>query len=232
MLRVERGGIVLLVNRGNHLREDDRASDKDDVVSIKFPKGWKHFGPGQYCAFSNITWEYVPGDCLRFYFRLDPDAAPALVRRLTSDLNERHLPFRLKVVSNPALYEWCRDGAVLYVRPNDYEEVSKIVRSAYRSLERSFRPEVPAFCKFLEPGLALAEDPYRTRQGRVESFGQNRSRLVAEGLVWGCHQGRKSMGGRFRGIVERFEEEGIDLQQPWLNHGSREEYAWEGRLPA
>jgi hypothetical protein len=224
-LAVTNGNLTLWINRQQHLSDEDRQCSAGDEVSVRFPKAWRTVGPGQYRVVSDQYWHYEPGNCVRVYFRLNPMGAPALVKEVSDGLNRQEIAFRLKILSNPSLYLWRRDSAVLYVRPEDFESVSMVLREGLPRLEQWLRPDIPAFCKPLQPGVALAGDPPLGPSG-VESFGQNRSRLVAEGLAFAGLEGLRGSRGRLGRIVRRFEDEGIDLSRPWLNPGSTKDYHW------
>ena len=135
---------------------------------------------------------------------------------LTSRLNSASLPFRAKVVNDPARYTRC-DAGVLYVHRHDYDAVAPVVRATYRELADGLRPATPAFAKPLAPGLAVAEDP-----GDGDSFGMHRARLLAEGIV---AAGERGSDDAVAVVAERFAAAGLDLDKPYVNPGSPDRYA-------
>lgn len=224
-ITVDNGRIVIAVDRIKHLSPEAPEPNVGDQVMVRFPNAWKRFGPSQLFIFGDLHWQHVPGHCVRIYFRIHPGGGAALIRELTTRLNERRLAFNLKVLSNPILYRWRPDSAVLYTMPEDFAEVRPIVKDVYRCTRHWFRSDIPAFCKPLDPGLALAEDP-RPSNNKIESFGMNRSRLVAEGLIAACETEGRGASHRLKHILARFAEEGVSLERPWLNPASTEEYEW------
>jgi hypothetical protein len=82
---------------------------------------------------------------------------------------------------------------------------------------------VPLFTKRLWPGVGVAMEP-----GSGESFGSNRSRLAAEGLVEAWRRGHGRGEERFNVVAERFAAAALDLTRPWLGPGAADQFA----LPA
>ena len=68
--------------------------------------------------------------------------------------------------------------------------------------------------------IGLAEDP-----GTGESFGMHRSRLLADGLLRAHEHRLRTAAARLPVVVERFAEDGLDLQRPFLCPGSGDDYA-------
>ncbi len=127
----DNGRFRVFVDSSLHLHPDEQPFHVGDNVRVKFPKCKKVFAPGQYVAFGDVYWRYVPGDCVRIYFRIRQEGAPELVRQLTMRLNRNLIPFRIKVLANPALYSWRRDTSVLYFRPIDFARARAVVKEAY-----------------------------------------------------------------------------------------------------
>ena len=78
---------------------------------------------------------------------------------------------------------------------------------------------MPVFTKRVAPGVALAEDP-----GTEESFGQNRCRVLAEGMIRAYEQRARSLDRRLRVVAESYAAEGISLTHPYLNPNSTDSY--------
>jgi hypothetical protein len=79
---------------------------------------------------------------------------------------------------------------------------------------------VPALTKPLAPGVAFAEDP-----GTGDSFGLHRCFLIADGIVRAAEAGRASPTEQVETVAERFAENGLSLERPYLNAASTDEYA-------
>jgi lantibiotic modifying enzyme len=133
-------------------------------------------------------------------------------------LNTAGLPFRLKVLNDPALFTR-RDAGVVYVRRTDYRVAAELLGRVYAEVSIHLRPGTPVFTKPLAPGVGLAEDP-----GGGESFGRNRCHLLADGLIIASEQGKKALGLRLQTVADRFAGEGINLAEPFLNPGSVDDY--------
>jgi hypothetical protein len=80
---------------------------------------------------------------------------------------------------------------------------------------RRLGTSTPLFTLPIQPGVGCAEDP-----NTGESFGMNRCRLAAEGIVDAWRKGKNTSDERLNAIAERFSQEGFDLDQPHLNPGS------------
>src|SRR5262245_55857332 len=94
----------------------------------------------------------------------------------TSLLNASRVPFRIKVLRDPAAYRRA-DAGVLFLRRHDRARIDPLIARITAAVAEGLRPEVPLFTKRLADGLGFAEDP----AGSL-SFGQHRCRLVAEAL--------------------------------------------------
>jgi hypothetical protein len=140
------------------------------------------------------------------------------VREATSALNQANLPFRLKVVNDPAGFTRC-DAAVVYIQKREYEGAAEVLGRIYREISDSLKESQPALTKALAPGVGLAEDP-----GPSDSFGMHRCRLVAEGMVRAHEQGKSSVDERLGTVADRFAEVGIDPGKPYLNPSSSDDY--------
>jgi len=101
----------------------------------------------------------------------------------------------------------------------DFGRGTTLARILYSLVTPHVKPEIPAFTLRLAAGLGLAEDP-----GSGDSFGMNRCKILAEGIV-GAHQaGAKSVENRLRLVETRFAQERISLDKPFLNPGSQAIY--------
>lgn len=191
-------------------------------VSLRFPKELLGISPGFYMALSDR--DFPAGDpqrLVRFYWNVTPEGAARLMQIVTSALNRAALPYRLKVLNAPGRFIRC-DAAVLYVRPNDYAPVAGLLEDIYPDILGRLKPAVPAFTKLLAPGLGLAEDP-----GGEESFGQQRCRLLAEGMVMAHEVRERSVEGRVQVVVQHCADKGISLDLPYLNPGSADIYGFK-----
>jgi hypothetical protein len=188
-------------------------------LSLRFPKEFRRMLPGFYLVLSDRQLiEDGAQPLVRLYWNLTAEGAASFVKHTTSLLNQADLPFRLKVLNDPAQYTRC-DSGVIYVFKHDYEAACALFESIYEQVATHLKPTTPVFTKPLAPGLGLAEDP-----GQPESFGLHRCRLLADGLIRAYEQGQTSAGRRWEVVAEHFAEQQIDLEAPFLNPGSSDIY--------
>ena len=193
-------------------------------VQLRFPREYLGLSPGFYMApgENELPWDEKEG-LLRFYWNLASHGAAQFVREVTLALNVAKLAFRLKVINDPRLYTRC-DAGVLYVAKRDYPAVARLLEESYLQIAPHLFPGVPAFTKQLAPGLGFAEDP-----GQGDSFGLHRCRLLADGLIRAYELRRTSLDHRLEIVQSRFLEAGIVAEQPFLNPGSADSYAFYPR---
>jgi hypothetical protein len=142
---------------------------------------------------------------LRFYLHTLEDRLPDVFAVVTRELNRLEIPFTLKTMLAP--HERQRlDATVLYVSRRNQDAVLNVLP---RSL---FTPQVPLFTREAGVGVGIAESPETG-----ESFGMNRCRLVAEGVVDAWMLGRTDQETRLRAIEKRFRAAGIDWHEPHRN---------------
>lgn len=179
-------------------------------VSIFLAPGSAELQASYYYAFGATVSEFEENErMIRFFWNVTPDGAPRLMETITRGFNMFQIPFRFKC-ANRALDYPRRDAAVLYLHPRLYPIAALVVEAVHAQLSPWLNPGTPLFAKRLADGLALAEDP-------GESFGQNRSKILAAAMV--ATRG-KSLCERRAELRRQFEQRGLSLDQPWLNAGS------------
>lgn len=229
-------GEIILFKAGLTLwaqEEDCLTPDGGDILpaaklSLRFPAESTTLSPGYYMALSNDRLQEEEGEpVVRFYWNVTPKGSAVLLRAITSSLNDANLPFRFKVLNDPAHFVRC-DAGVLYVRKSDYDALAPILERLYGEIAHDLKPLTPVFTKQLAPGLGFAEDP-----GGGESFGLHRCRMVAEGLLRAYERRAKGTHARLQAVLDTLEANGIDIDHPYLNPGSRDNYAFDvGSRPA
>lgn len=224
-LAVSKGGLRLYVQRDKHLQPSQQVANVGDSVAVRMPKN--RVQSGFYMAVSNVGFSRIEDAnshsvTVRIYFNFTPDGAVALMGSLTRQLNEMAIPFSFKVLYNPKDYQRY-DSGVLYFDKRDYEAVAQVVKSVYTQQRSHFKLEIPLFTMQLAPGLGLAEEP-DNKFAQQESFGMNRSQIVANGLLEAWQQGENSPKERIMAILGQFSRLGIDLQRPYLNAVSENIY--------
>jgi len=215
---------LLLVKDGLRLRakrSQARIGDGEPSIGasaeIRLPKELAFASPGFYTAVGDTDLPDQGGyRMLRLYFHVTASAATGLVSAVTSSLNVIGAAFRLKVIDTPERFSRC-DTAVLYVRAPDFERLRPVLRDV--SARGGLRARTPALTKPLAPGIGLAEDP-----ATGESFGTNRCRLLAEGIVGAHYRGLRNPDERLAVVEAHFASRGVNIETPYLAPGSLNTY--------
>jgi hypothetical protein len=222
---VSKGGLEIAARRKDCKVLDGEVISPGIGVGIRYPKELPDISPGFYMALGDRdTGGEESTSLVRLYWNLTAEGAVLLVEKATRALNGAHIPFRLKVINDPASYIRC-DAAVLYIRKSDYGVARPLLQRIYSQVGARLGPGVPALTRRLAPGLGLAEDPEHG-----ESFGMHRCMLLAQGLLRAHESGEQSVQGRLEHVVGRFTEEGISLVTPYLRAGSTDDYSFEPTL--
>lgn len=220
VVTVARDGLRVWVRREDIYAEAEDLPPSGQLREVRFPKELLKLSPGFYMALGNEGLAFEPDRILvRFYWNLRAEDAPRLIRSATQLLNDNQIPFRLKVVNDPAHYDRC-DAGVLYVQRTDYEQVLPPLRRIMVELGANLKKATPVFTKALAPGLGLAEEPAVAR----DSFGMDRCRLLAEAVIRIHERDVTGATDRLAVIEEVFAEDGINHATPYLNPGSPDEY--------
>ena len=227
-LLLSRAGLKLRATRENCLIPEGTLVEPGALVGLRLPKELLSISPGFYMAAGDCPLNQDESQTLvRLYWNLTPEGAVPFVRSATAALNRTSLPFRLKVVNDPARFTRC-DAGVIYILRNDYDRAQEIVEGVYREVAAHLKHATPAFSKRLAPGLGCAEDVGRSGV----SFGMHRSRLLADGMLRAHEEGKTQDRDRVQAVVERFAEEGIGMEAPFLNAGSSDIYQFRVPLSA
>ncbi len=200
-----------------------------DFCRVLIGKEMRHLVPGFYFAFGNGAQQDerdTSDPLVRLYWHLTAGAAPQYMALTTSLFNRAGIPFRTKVLSDPASYVRA-DAGVLYLERRWFGPARGLVSEIQRTLRAGLRADVPMFTKPLAEGLGLAEDPHNRM-----SFGQSRCKLAARAL-WACFvRGVGQREERVSLLLEAFREEGLDPLFPYLDKNSTDFYSLTGDLPA
>ncbi|MDQ2775705.1 MAG: T3SS effector HopA1 family protein [Acidobacteriota bacterium] len=218
---IRRNRLTLWVTRADLEAPGSQAISCGADLKLRMPKELRSISPGYYLALGDRA--EPDGDTarlVRMYWNLRRESAETFLREATLALNRGGFFFRLKLLNDPGSYARC-DAAVLYIRQCDYAAISSALGPVYASVAHRLKPRTPAFTKTLAPGLGVAEDP-----GQIESFGQHRCRLLAEGLIRGYEQNAKTLDERFRMVSDYFKAEGIDVDRPYLGPDSSDLYTF------
>lgn len=224
-LAVKAGNMTLHIERKRHLQVTEQSATIGDLVAIWTPRN--RVQNGFYVAVGNAGQENHGNrdghsETARIYFNLSSEGAVAIMRCIARQLNKIQLPFTFKVLYNPSDYGRY-DSGVLYFKKSNYEILRQLIQTIYKENQLYFQKQVPLFTKFLAPGLALAEEP-NYKFSIQESFGMNRCKIVANGLLESWQKGDNSPKVRMTFILKHFALLGIDLQHSYLNANSKDIY--------
>jgi hypothetical protein len=208
-VKAQKDGLELTVPFEAWNSPDLTASDTDGSIRLRFPKEFLGLAPGFYLACGDNADTRVAGTIVRLYWNLQAAGAPLFVNAVTRGMNNAQVPFRLKVISDPALFTRC-DAGILYLTREDFLSFFHVVRSLYQDVEKMLKPLVPALTKRLALGLGYAEDP-----GLDQSFGEHRCHILADGMIRAYEGGRRTMQQRWNEIKARVVEEGLDVECPY-----------------
>lgn len=201
---------------------------KGDFCRVLIGKEMRHLVPGFYFAFGNGAQQDerdTTDPLVRLYWHLTAGAAAQYMAVTTSLFNRAGIPFRTKVLSEPASYVRA-DAGVLYLERRWFGPARGLVTEIQRTLGAGLRTDVPLFTKPLAEGLGLAEDPHNQL-----SFGQSRCQLAARAL-WDCFvRGVGHAEERVSLLMDAFREEGLDPEFPYLDKNSTDSYSLTGDLP-
>lgn len=210
------------------LRPRDGEIVQGEFCRVRLAKEIRGLMPGFYVAIGDGDEDDRRDDAeplVRLYWHLTPGAAVAYMAAATECLNAAGVPFRTKVLNDPASY--CRaDAGVLYLGRRYYRRAAGTIARLHEAVAGGLRPDVPLFAKRLAPGLGLAEDP-----SNGMSFGQHRCHLAARAL-WGSYR-RGDPDGDARGatLAATFHEAGLDPERPYLEPRSADGYAFGSPAP-
>jgi hypothetical protein len=154
----------------------------------------------------------------RIYWHIAEEGAMPLTHSVTSLLNRYQVPFRFKTLSYSGVYSRS-DAAVLYFAARYYQIVSRLLPSIRADVRAYLRPATPLLSLKLHDGIGLAEDP-----GNGESFGMNRSRLVAQAIWDGYARGMQTEEARMAELAIQFQRTGLSLDRPHLRSASADIY--------
>ncbi len=212
---VEGAGVVLI--EGVRVRLDD------DQVARVLPRSGRHtletvgarpaLTPGFFLVRSSPWNDTFSRPVLRLYARVeDADRAPAVWETATSYLRELRTPWQAKILSHPASYPRA-DALVVYLPRSSWRAAADL---APQLSDAAFASgPVSRYAQHLAPGVTLAFEPDDSRTGYEGlSFGQHRSRAVAEALVSTAGMGRPA----YLAAVERsLVDAGVDPRHPARN---------------
>lgn len=217
---VTKDSITFWVDPQNGLRTVTGRVTAGEFCRVLVAKELRNLMPGFYFAIGDgdqSDAHDVPEALVRFYWHLTPAAAAPYIAAITRTLNALAVPFRTKVLTDPASYVRA-DAGVLYLERRHFHRVRAALLQVHAGVAPMLRDSVPMFTRHLAPGLGVAEDP-----GNGLSFGQSRCRAIASGLVSAFESG----AAREEAVAAACAERGIDAARPYLDRGAPDIYLLE-----
>jgi hypothetical protein len=209
---VERLGLRIWAHPTEVTAQASATQPTDATVALTMPKELFRLSPGFYMALGDCEFpEAETSNQIRFYWNLGANAAIPLMQSLTKRLNQRRVPFRLKVIDHEAGYSRT-DAGVLYSQREAFTEVSGAVEETYNELNHWLKSRTPAFAQELAPGLGFAESPSDPN----ESFGTARCEQLAEGILRAQERHAADPEVRMSIVEACFVEAGVSLDTPYL----------------
>jgi hypothetical protein len=182
-------------------------------VTLRFPPEFRYRSTGWYTVLGDAG-RPARRELVRLYFCLaGPDSAPALLKPMVTELNDRGIRFGLKTVNDPSALVR-RDTFLVFLEElqwHEHRELFSRIRTEHADL---LRDDYPRFANRLEPGFSFAHEPLG--EG-IMSFGEHRSLLVSQGLLDAWENGERSVDERLAAITARFAEAGLDAAHPYHN---------------
>lgn len=167
-----------------------------------------------YVAIGNAGEPLGDSAALDLFFNINAEGSILLMRSVVPSLNRWSVPFALKLLADPSWYDrWTT--VVLRLPISAYDPLHTLLCGCYGMLRRYLRDPIPLFTLPLAAGIGLAETPANGDEG-----GLHRLELVVQALLAAEPEPKV----RLQLIRQRFEQHGLDWQQPHLNPGSTGSY--------
>jgi hypothetical protein len=225
-LMVERLGLRLWAEPGQVVHDGAGRLETGDPVAVRVPSEAPRFSPGFYMAFSDRGLDPDRPRLLdRYYLHVRAEVAALSVEVATTRLNAAALPFRMKVLDDPANFERC-DAAVLTLQRKDRAVALRHVRDLHALLRPGLEGPVPALSLRLAWGLGFAEDP-----GDGASFGAHRCGVIAAALVEAHEAGLTEPGSRMALVRAHMARAGTTPEAPYLGPHSAGDPRGAGATP-
>ena len=215
-IAVHKHGLTLWVTPHQFISDggDVQVGTKGRIAMVK---EFRSLLPGFYMANGNSTINQSP-ILTRIYWNVDVSAAVSLMRCLTTELNNEKVPFQFKILSNPNDYTRI-DTGILYMNKRYLGKTRNALKKNYEQIKPFLKSQTPLFAKRLAPGVSLAEDP-----NNGESFGQHRTRLLAEVLHSLGENNNSTKDEKMKKVSTHFKNSGVDINEPYINSGSTDDY--------
>jgi hypothetical protein len=204
-----RGKDVRLLERCDHVvvgrlgllaRSGDRlvVTGRRDVVDPD--RGWWRTAGG--------SWSFArpPANLVRLYWNTSLPYLPELIRHLTALLAGTTTPWMVKCAIGMGAHGRA-DATLLFLTRAGAAALAEPLRTVAIAMADRARTIAPPFTFHVAPGLTAANDP-----GGGESFGEHRSRLIAEAVAsFGPGDRQKAV----ESAIARLAADGVDIGRPF-----------------
>jgi hypothetical protein len=215
--QVRKGGKMQVLPRGQYVTQPGQRPMPGLPAAVLIAKESRTMQPGFYYVLSEVVPEAGAEERLaRLYFHVEESGAPGLVAAISSELNRYQVPFRFKTLAHSGQYVRT-DAAVLFYAKRHFPIVARLLPRIVKAT--SLRAATPLFTKRLRDGVGLAEDP-----ANGESFGMQRTRLVAQAIWDAFVRGLHTAEARMQELDVQFQQNGLRLDKPWLRASSADVY--------
>lgn len=218
-LEVKKKNVTICIKRNYHLLPKERAATVGNNVSVYTPKG--KIINKYYLIYGNLV-SFVEEQNIFIYFNIDPEGMILLIRKLTEDLNQMQIPFGFYALHNPVNYGKNESG-YLRVNRDNYKVIKQFIENIYPDIKKYLSLKAPLFTKIIAPGISLAEKPEHEFEF-LEGFKANRCKIIAQALLEAHKDGKDHPVVRMNYIHKTFQKFGIDLEHPYLNPNSQDNY--------
>ncbi len=195
------------------LRQRVSSPDADLLAGGEVPRIRTALQPGFFTYIGTRDLEPSPR-VLRFYWNIYAGGVLDLATLIERQFSVSDIPYRLKVLRDPAAYDYRTDAAVLYVGEESFDDTFAAVAGVYPDISSKLGRATPAFTKWLAPGIGFADDPLDG-----QSFGEHRCGLTALALIRAWREGLNSEAS-LEAIFESFRSEGLSTNALHLNPGA------------
>ncbi|CAL9505265.1 hypothetical protein SUDANB121_03537 [Nocardiopsis dassonvillei] len=205
---VRMGGVRVRVPRA-------RVEEAEGGSRIRIPSVLPRRSPGFLMVHGSRGHSLDGGEILRLYLSVPEHRdAPGVWGRTLTLLEEAGVRYQAKALSTRSSYPR-NDAIVVYLGSSSWPAVPALAEGLRGTA--GLGAGASLYTAPLVPGVAWAWEPDAEQMGdRTLSFGQHRSRLVAEGLLRAVREGTDRAGE----VARALDEGGVPPDAPYRGHGS------------
>jgi hypothetical protein len=216
--RFGKDGLVLLCGA------EDVEAQPDNHFALKMPRVLPYRSRG-FVTLVGARGPIAPdAKIARLYFSFDLSGSVAAARAFMTAADADGIGYTLKAIGKSGDYVRT-DNMVAYIDARDFGRLRPTLAAvADENSGHVVHARPSIFCKQIANGISLAEEPGEQAPG--QSFGQHRSRLLAEAtarlLATGPLRDRDALEGAIR---MRFSQDDVSVKVPYLSFSWTDAYA-------